>query len=225
MSPLARSALCAAFMLCTAIVAAHLRPNFSSVDSDRVDLESRIPNAFAGWEVDPSIAPIAADPELQAGVERLYAEVLARTYTNKLGQRVMLSVAYGGKRPRALQVHRPEGCYASQGFSISNRTLRTIDLANRTINAMSLVATRERRIESVTYWIRLGDKVVAGWAMQTGVRMKYGLRREIPDELLFRVSTVGEETHLGFQTQQNFLRDIISAVNRDVQQILIGGGG
>jgi EpsI family protein len=210
-------------MIMVALVGHILQPNFDSVSAERVDLASRIPVAFMGWREDKSIAPIAPDRELQEGVERLYVEVLARTYVDQHGNRVMLSVAYGGRRSRALQVHRPEGCYASQGFVVSLNDRRSIDLGDSEIPVLTLIATRDQRNEPITYWIRLGDVVVSGWRMQTEARLRYGLQRIVPDEVLFRVSSIDSDNAKGLTMQERFVRDLIPSLDKRTRTFLIGG--
>jgi hypothetical protein len=81
-------------------------------------LERMIPTAFADWTVDASIVPLKPDPERQSVLEKIYDQTLSRTYVNKAGERVMLSIAYGGDQSRALQLHLPEVCYVAQGFDL-----------------------------------------------------------------------------------------------------------
>ena len=84
-----------------------------------VNLELMIPRAFADWKIDPSLAPVVVSPDVQAKLDRIYNQTLSRTYVNRNGSRVMLSIAYGADElGESMQVHRPEFCYTSQGFDI-----------------------------------------------------------------------------------------------------------
>lgn len=63
---------------------------------EKIDLEIIIPVKFGDWEIDKSIVPLQVDAETQAKLDKIYNQTLSRTYVNSLGDRVMLSVAYGG---------------------------------------------------------------------------------------------------------------------------------
>ena len=59
------------------------------------------------------------------------------------------------------------------------------------LQVTQLIATREERIEPITYWMRIGyDNSESNWARQA-LKLGYGLRGWIPDGALFRVSTLG----------------------------------
>ena len=77
-----------------------------------------IPASFGDWSVDKSIIPLQVDAETQAKLDKIYNQTIARTYVNSHGERIMLSVAYGGDQSDNLAVHKPEVCYYVQGFEI-----------------------------------------------------------------------------------------------------------
>ncbi|MGB9107506.1 MAG: exosortase C-terminal domain/associated protein EpsI, partial [Telluria sp.] len=83
-------------------------------------LDSMIPTSFAGWSLDASVVPLAPDPTQKELIAALYDQTLSRTYVNAQGQRVMLSIAYGGDQSKQLQLHLPEVCYVAQGFDMVN---------------------------------------------------------------------------------------------------------
>ena len=84
-----------------------------------VALASQVPLAIEGWRVDTSIIPLQPDPVVQAELDKIYGQVLARTYVSPQDHRVMLSIAYGEDQGTdATAAHRPEFCYAAQGFSV-----------------------------------------------------------------------------------------------------------
>ena len=54
-----------------------------------------------------------------------------------------------------------------------------------------LMATREERIEPISYWMRIGYDVTNSNLARNALKLEYGLRGWIPDGALFRVSTLG----------------------------------
>ncbi|MBP2638700.1 MAG: methanolan biosynthesis protein EpsI, partial [Firmicutes bacterium] len=76
------------------------------------------------------------------------------------------------------------------------------------------VQTRQgRRVEPVTYWIRVGDKLARGAIEQNLARVQVGLRGRIPDGLLFRVSSIEDDTVAAYQLQDQFVDDLIGALD------------
>ena len=126
-----RGLLVAGVMFAGAGLASGLRPTRLMSDTLGVPrLEEVFPMAFDGWLVDTSLPVILPAPDVQAQLDKLYNEVLARTYVNAEGTRVMLSVAYGGDQSDATSAHRPEVCYPAQGFAISENFADTVRVAS-----------------------------------------------------------------------------------------------
>jgi hypothetical protein len=119
--PLVRVALLALVMVVGAVAGEWLRPTLRLAEvKPAIQLEQQIPEAFGEWRLDRSIRPVLPDPSLQAMLDSLYSQVLARTYVNAQGQRIMLSIAYGSDQSNeATAVHRPEFCYSAQGFRVA----------------------------------------------------------------------------------------------------------
>jgi Protein of unknown function (DUF3485) len=92
---------------------------FLSDGQAKVDLEQMFPKTFDDWTVDTSQPVQLVSPDTQAILDKLYNQILSRTYINRSsGQRVMLSVAYGGDQSDGTRAHRPEICYPAQGFEV-----------------------------------------------------------------------------------------------------------
>ena len=129
-----------------------LRPEQRAADVlPRIDLDAQVPKAFAGWRVDSSIVPVLPDPALQAKLDVLYNQLLARTYINAQGQRVMLSIAYGANQGSdATAVHRPEFCYAAQGFVVKALGQSVIQVDGHPLEVRRLLGTMGGRFEPIT---------------------------------------------------------------------------
>jgi len=177
-----------------------------------LDLERVIPSAFGDWRMDPQTLPIAPTPDVQAKLDLIYRQVLSRTYVNAAGERMMLTVAYGGDQSDALKAHRQESCYAAQGFEIRGLEHGALAVAGRTIPVTRMVAVRGERIEPVTYWFTMGDRVVLGRVERLRVQVAFGLAGRIPDGMLVRVSSLSPNPGEAFAAQQAFLASIFAQV-------------
>lgn len=175
-------------------------------------LETMIPASFGQWQVDSSIVPLQADPEQQELLEKIYDQTLSRTYVDRDGQRVMLSIAYGGDQSRALQIHLPEVCYVAQGFDMLDSRDDTLDTGHGVVPVKRLVAKQNARNEPITYWITVGDKAIKSGIEQKIQRFAYGLSGKIPDGMLVRVSTIGPDAASAYQVQDRFIKDMLSVV-------------
>lgn len=185
-------------------------------------IQEIMPNKFGEWVLDAVPANIIVNPVVEENLFGIYAQTVSRTYVNASGYRVMLSIAYGGDQSRELQVHRPEVCYAAGGFSISMMKKVGLRTEIREIPAMQLVATNGHRKEPVTYWVRIGERIVRGNMEQGVARAKYGLSGYIPDGLLFRVSSIDNDIVSAFSIQQEFVSSFVNAIPATKQSIFFG---
>lgn len=188
-----------------------------------IDLAKNIPTEFGDWKLDPDTIPITTPADLQRKIEELYSEVVSRTYVNSKGVHVMLSIAYGRNQGgESTQVHRPEICYRAQGFSISNEFSDIIKSQFRDIPVERLMTTHGQRLEPVTYWILLGDHLVKSGLDRKIWQIKYGLKREMPDGLLFRVSTIDANEQNAYKDQDQFVNDLLNHLNPVFLPVMIG---
>ena len=211
-------------MFAAAGMALALKPTIKVADSGpKIDLETLIPQTFSDWKMDETITPLIANPEQEAVSNKIYSQTLSRTYINSRNERVMLSIAYGGDQSDSMAVHKPEACYPAQGFQIlKNPTISTFATEEGSIPVKRLVATQGQRIEPITYWTTVGDKVaVSGlkWKLQ---QVKYGLTGKIPDGLLFRISSIQADETKAYQTQDAFTRDLLKAMSPSGRERIIG---
>ena len=179
-------------------------------DLPPIDLAAQVPRAFGDWREDKSIQPLLPDPQLQSRLDALYTQVLARTYVNPQGQRVMLSIAYGSDQgSEATAVHRPEFCYSAQGFVVKGAGMGMFDVgAKRALSVQRLVATQGQRVEPISYWVTLDDAATLPGFGRRLQQLRFGLRGDIPDGMLVRVSTIGNQLDLAFATQEAFIRTL-----------------
>ncbi len=211
-------------MLIAAVAALFMTPR-GAAPGTNLDLEQIVPKAFGAWRLDETVRPILprADDDEDSLANRLYDQTVSRTYLNADGERLMLVVAYGRSQSDALQVHRPERCYASFGFDISEPRYKTVSVAGDTLPVTLLETQRQTRHEPVTYWTRIGSDVPRSGLEQQWARLKFGLRGKVPDGVLVRVSTLSRQSDVAFEKQGAFITDLINAIDPAHRDFFVGG--
>ena len=189
-------------------------PTKKIADQWETDLETMFPAQFGDWQIDRSMPVILPAPDVQARLDAIYNHVLARTYVNRSsGQRVMLSVAYGGDQSDSMSAHLPEVCYPAQGFELWSAAYETLTLDGRRVPVKRLETRMGGRFEPVTYWLTLGETVAAGRMERKLDQMRYGLRGWIPDGMLVRISTIDRDASRAYRIQDSFASSLAQAVD------------
>ncbi|WP_119155430.1 exosortase-associated protein EpsI, B-type [Caldimonas tepidiphila] len=218
-----RSLLLMALMLAAAGMAVLAKPTQRLAESGpRVELETLFPKQFGSWRIDESVPVVLPPPDQQAVLDKIYNQVLARTYVDGEGQRVMLSVAYGGDQSDSMQVHRPEVCYPAQGFQVMSTRADALEIAGRNVAVTRLVTRMGGRVEPLTYWMVVGDKVPATRTQQKLAQLAYGLTGRIPDGMLVRASTIDTDSRRAWEVQDRFLRELAAHVDPARQTRILG---
>jgi EpsI family protein len=220
---LAASLVLGLAMAGTSALTGALTPKVKLASGQRdFNLETMIPARFAGWTIDTSLVPLKPDPDRQAMIERLYDQTLSRTYVNERGERVMLSIAYGGDQSKTLQLHLPEVCYVAQGFQMLKDGDGTLATRFGALPVRRLVARQSQRNEPITYWITIGDKAVLSGIEQKLQRLAYGLSGKIPDGMLVRVSTIQASDGEAWRLQDRFVAAMLDALAPKDRARLLG---
>lgn len=177
------------------------------------DLESAIPKRIGQWEFDPNGAVVLADPQTERVASQIYTQLIARTYLNaNTGDRIMLSIAYGDEQHDTRQIHLPEVCYPAQGFQIALQAEEILQTDKGTIEVRRLVAATSERIEPITYWITVGNKVVMGDFATKIEQIRHRYRGDVPDGVIFRVSSISRDPERAFQLQSMFVQEFVRFV-------------
>ena len=186
-------------------------------------IDSLFPVAFGAWRVDPSVIPVEAPAEVRKTIAETYDQTLSRTYVNAQGYRIMLSVAYGGRRNQGMDLHRPEICYPAQGFALRRETRDTnIEFERQPLRLKQLVAGSGSRNEPISYWLVVGRSVASfGYGHRIAL-LKYGLTGRVPDGLLVRVSSIDDDEQRAFDQQEGFLHDMLAALAPDFRRRVLG---
>ncbi len=220
-----RRAVVIGALLASGLAAAEaMRPrNRLALTLPPLNLATDIPAAFGDWHVDTSVAPVLPDPTVQAKLDVLYSQVLARTYRNGAGQVLMLSIAYGSDQSsEATSVHRPEFCYSAQGFRVREAGVSSLQLPGQAIAVQRLIATADRRFEPILYWVTLADQATLPGLGRKLTQLRYGLRGQVPDGMLVRTSTIGMDADASFALQASFLQQLHSALPAPTAERIFG---
>lgn len=204
-----------------------LTPTRHAVPEGTVDLERMIPKEFGRWKqletgmIQMDLAPRDGEEKT---MDQPYDQALMRTYVRDDGAVVMLALAYGRSQRQEVKVHRPELCYVAQGFEVGSKAPVTVELDDHTkVVAYQLLARNQQRVEPVTYWVRIGDRISRNaWESRMEI-FREGLLGKIPDGLLVRVSTAlrpNDSRDAAYRQHSAFLDDLWQAVDSDVRQFL-----
>ncbi len=219
-----------AFLIATLMFAASVgaivaKPSAKLADQrPAISLESMIPKQFGDWREEPLRQVQVVNPQTQELLDRLYSQILARTYVNASGYRIMLSLAYGSDQHGSLQAHKPEVCYPAQGFIVQKNAAGLLATAFGSIPVRRLFTTLGARAEPLTYWFTVGDTAVQGTTQKRLVDLRYGLTGRIPDGLLFRVSSIDRDEAQAYLLQDQFINQLLQAVSPDERKRLSGLG-
>jgi EpsI family protein len=215
----------AVLMLCTALSSQLLRPTRLLAETlPALNLESAIPDAFGDWHRDPFATAQVVNPEQKAMLDKIYSQTLTRTYVNDKGYRIMLSIAYGRNQSKdgESQLHKPEVCYPAQGFQVLSKSDTTLDLGTGGLSATRLETRQGQRIEPLTYWAVVGNKIVkTGWDARMA-ELSYAAQSLIPDGMLIRVSSIDKITPNAYQMQNIFANAMVSAIDPSMRPRFVG---
>ncbi len=221
---LRKAVVFAVAMCCAALLAVAMTPRRYMADEQaREKLGQLVPTSFGAWQIDRTIYPVPPSPDVQQVIDATYDETVARTYRDRGGHQIMLSLAYGRNQHKGMNTHRPEICYPAQGFRLeqSGQPGR-IDYRGRSIEVTRLVATQGGRREPITYWLLVGDGITRFGYPQRWAAIRYGVHGVIPDGVLVRVSSIERDNDAAFRLQEQFIRDLLDAVGPTRLSRLIG---
>jgi EpsI family protein len=187
-----------------------------------IDLEKMIPRTFGDWNEAQNRSIQIVDPQQKETIDKIYTQTLSRTYVNANGYRIMLSMAYGDDQRDGMQMHYPEVCYPAQGFVLQSRQTGTLSTVNGSIPVTHILANLAQRIEPVTYWTTVGDRVFQGGMQKKIAEMSYGLNGKIPDGMLIRISSIDPDQVSAFTIQAQFANQMLISLSQEFREKLIG---
>ena len=225
--PDTRSYIAGLLMLVALLTAELIAPKLHFVSYPKT-LEQMIPVQFSDWtEVKSNLHQVGVTTNKNSEQDMIYDEVMMRNYRNSKGQQVMLTIAWGQKQRQEIKIHRPEVCYAAQGFNVEGLKFKAFQLNSmhgKIVSGNEMLAENNEFQEAVTYWIRIGDIYSEnGWQSRLYIFVS-GLMGNIPDGVLVRVSSIIGNDKSGaenFKLNQEFLYSLITSMPADERRILI----
>lgn len=186
-------------------------------------LNEIVPTQIGDWAEVPSAQIVLPKPKEGSLADRLYGDQLARLYESPTSLPIFLVMAYGEVQNDALQLHRPEVCYSAVGFSIEDVRMSTLEVQRGLqLPVRDLVARSESRVETITYWTRIGDDLPTSGTEQRLVKLRQQWDGFIADGILVRLSIPAEPSSQVLETMRNFARTMLQSVNPVELPTLIG---
>lgn len=187
-----------------------------------VNLETIIPARFGDWAVDDKVFYQQVSPEVKASLDKIYTQVLTRTYVNSQGYRIMVSIPYGANQSDGLSAHDPEGCYPAQGFQIMSKSKDMLHTEVGDIPVRRMEAVSGIRHELVTYWFTVGSYAVNNDLERKKAQLRYALKGQIPDGILFRASSIDDNTQEAYRIQDLFIQEMVKALSPEYRARVSG---
>jgi len=214
----------AALMCGASIGAVVARPGVKTASpTPAISLDAIIPKQFDDWREDPQRIVQVVNPQQQAAIDKLYSQVLERSYLNADGYRIMLLLAYAPDQRGYLRAHYPEACYPAAGFTLVRREASQLATPFGEIPVRRLFTSKGARKEPLTYWLKVGNKTVESWQSRL-VELGYTLTGHVPDGLLVRVSSIDPDQARANRMQDRFINQLLQAMSPAERGRLIGLG-
>jgi EpsI family protein len=224
MNPTRRSVLMAGSM--AAVAAATAAARHALVDGQKAEppqLLRIVPREFAGWRELATPATVVS-AQTQEMLQSIYNEILARVYAAADGYQVMLSIAYGGDQRGMLRAHKPEVCYPAQGFKLLDSADTVLATEHGPIPARTLRTVLGPRHEPVMYWFAYAGRTSASAWERRLQSLRLTLTGQVPDGLLFRVSSIDADAPRAWARQGDFVRALLGACTPMARARLAGQG-
>ena len=214
-----RNVLTGLALMGAASVAYARQPQVGPKHLGKGGLDALIPKQLGDWQFETTSGLVLPPPDATA--DRLYDEVLTRVYSRPDGAAVMFLVAYSSVQDGLLQLHRPEVCYPSSGYKLSETQIRPVAFGNGDrVPARRFTAASPTRVEHVLYWTRLGQALPTSWSEQRLAVVRANLQGLIPDGVLVRMSNVENDAEKAFGVLEQFASNLAGSVTPNARQIL-----
>lgn len=210
-------------MISVAVLAWMCKPS-RQVSEERATqpLGDLFPTHLGDWRALAATGVLVRPRDTHGKLYGLYDQVLERIYRHIDGRQVMLSVAYGAEQSVGLQAHRPEICYDGGGFKVSPTQRMTLRLADQSVPVTRLTAVMPGRSEPITYWLVLGDAVQSDPLAWRWRQLSLGLRGQVLDGMLVRVSSIDIDTEGAYRTHAEFANQLAQAIPIELRARVIG---
>jgi EpsI family protein len=185
-------------------------------------LEQAVPKQFGPWIADSDLSNTVTDPVTSEKLRSIYTALLTRTYRDKQGNAIMLSLAYVLNHSDAGSVHYPNVCYPAQGFEILSQARGQIKLGTLELPMHRMEARQGSRHEPVSYWIVVGEDVTTTPNEAKLAQLRLTAKNFIADGMLVRVSTILKDTQQAWLLENKFISDLYAALGPEARLRLFG---
>lgn len=184
-------------------------------------LEQLVPESFGSWRLIPA-AVTTVNPQAQELLDKLYSQILERTYVDQDGYPIMLAIAYGADQRGTLEAHKPEICYPAQGFKVRRNEAAQLDTLYGNIPVRRLDTVSAQREEPVTYWFTVANNTVQSKVDKRLLEIRLALTGQVPDGMLFRVSSIDTDPAQAWAKQAAFVNALLAAIPASSRAKLAG---
>ncbi|HJR82441.1 MAG TPA: EpsI family protein [Sphingomicrobium sp.] len=200
-------------------VAAARQPDVRVDYLGKKKLEDILPEKIGQWTF-VSTSGLVVPPEDQLS-RALYSQLLTRVYSGEDGSTMMLLVAQSGSQTGILQIHRPEICYNAGGYALSDVHPHQVKLPGGVVPTMSMAASNGVRTERLLYWTRIGNHMPTSWRQQRIAVAIDNLKGRIPDAVMVRVSTFGNDGPAALASIDKFIRTMLASMTPAVRRVFV----
>ena len=182
-----------------------------------------VPQSFGEWRKLDEPAQIV-DPGAEETMRKIYQEWISRSYVDRAGYRIMLSVARTRNQIGIQQAHLPKVCYPAQGFHLLGEVQddEALTTPYGPISVTRLTMSLGPRTEPITYWLTMNDRVVRTKWDKRIAQIVATFTGESPGGVLFRVSSIDADSERAFAMQQKFVADLMKSIPPDIRTKLSG---
>ena len=204
-----------------ATIAAARMPNINLPRLSKGTIAPLVPKLVGSWRTANEHGVVLPPPDALS--DRLYDNLVSTVFISESYAPIMLVIAYNSTQDGVLQIHRPEFCYPAGGFALTQTVATQLsDPRGHAIPARTFTATSPERIEHVAYWTRMGTAFPQSWTEQKIAVMNANLRRQVPDGMLARFSSLEPDRSYAMTTIAAFVRLFLAAAPERLSNLMIG---
>ena len=182
--------------------------------------ESWVPKRVGVWQSVGASDVVLPPADMMS--DRLYDNLVTRTYAAPDDRAVMLLIAYNNIQDGVLQVHRPETCYSVGGYTLTDFRDVAMPIGPKTVPARFFSAAGVEHSEQVLYFTRMGEGYPLTWVQQRLAVIRANLAGDIPDGMMLRVSLVGKDANDAIPVLNAFSKDFLAASTPQLRRLLTG---
>lgn len=170
----------------------HHRESFLSRRFDLRRLEVRVP-----------VLPPALD--VLAQLYAMDSQVISCAYVNRVGHRIMLSMAYGGDQLDSNSSPRPAIWNPSQAFEIAASMKAALPAANVNRVDCKLMSVMGGCNELIPHWVMVGNALITPQVAQKPDQLLHGVCRVTPDAKLPGVASIQPDMFAGHAVRSDIV--------------------